>query len=73
MTGVLLAVAAVAGCSSPATHPKPLHSSAGPDRPRPNFVFVLTDDLSWDLVSRSGTVTGWPGAGWPRAGWGRAA
>jgi len=51
VTGVLLAVAAVAGCSSPATHPKPLHSSAGPDRPRPNFVFVLTDDLSWNLVS----------------------
>ena len=51
MIGVLLAVAAVAGCSSPATHPKPLQSSAGPDRPRPNFVFVLTDDLSWNLVS----------------------
>ncbi len=49
MIGLLVtALAAVAGCSSPAAiHPKPaIH-----DRSRPNFVFVLTDDLSWNLVS----------------------
>ena len=49
MIGLLVtALAAVVGCSSPAaTHPKPaIH-----DRSRPNFVFVLTDDLSWNLVS----------------------
>ena len=47
MIGLLVtALAAVAGCSSPAaTHPKPaIHD-------RPNFVFVITDDLSWNLVS----------------------
>ena len=46
----LLAIvfAAVAGCTSPAAiHPKPaIH-----DRSRPNIVFVLTDDVSWNLVS----------------------
>jgi N-acetylglucosamine-6-sulfatase len=43
---LVTALAAVAGCSSPAaTHPKPaIHD-------RPNFVFVITDDLSWNLVS----------------------
>jgi arylsulfatase A-like enzyme len=52
VAGVLLAVAAVAGCTSPAaTHPKPPAPSATHDRPRPNFVFVLTDDLSWNLIS----------------------
>ena len=46
MIGVLLALTAVVGCTSPAAiHPKP----AADDRP--NFVFVLTDDLSWNLVS----------------------
>ena len=52
MTGLLLAVVVVvAGCTSPgATHPKPAHPAAL-DRSRPNFVFVLTDDLSWNLVS----------------------
>ena len=47
MIGLLLtAVFVVAGCTSPAAiHPKP----AADDRP--NFVFVLTDDLSWNLVS----------------------
>ena len=50
--GVLLAVAAMAGCTSPvATHPDARHPSAAHDRSRPNFVFVLTDDLSWNLVS----------------------
>ena len=46
--GILVAaLAAVAGCTSPAaTHPE---ARASDDRP--NFVFVLTDDLSWNLVS----------------------
>ena len=54
MAGLLVAVAVVlAGCTSPAaTGPKPAHPSAASDRSRPNFVFVLTDDLSWNLVSR---------------------
>ena len=52
VAGVLLALAAVAGCTSPAaTHPRPPHPSASHDRSHPNFVFVLTDDLSWNLVS----------------------
>ena len=52
VAGVLLAAAVVAGCTAPAaTHPKPPAPSATHDRPRPNFVFVLTDDLSWNLVS----------------------
>ena len=47
MIGFLAAVfVAVAGCTSPAAiHPKPAVDH------RPNFVFVLTDDLSWNLVS----------------------
>jgi N-acetylglucosamine-6-sulfatase len=50
VVGVLFAVAAVSGCTSPAvTHPRPAHPHA--DRDRPNFVFVLTDDLSMNLVS----------------------
>jgi N-acetylglucosamine-6-sulfatase len=51
--GILAAVFVVlAGCSSPAaTSPKPAHPAAILDRSRPNFVFVLTDDLSWNLVS----------------------
>jgi len=57
MAGVLLAIAAIAGCTSPAAphpkppRPKPPRPSAIRDRSRPNFVFVLTDDLSWNLVS----------------------
>jgi N-acetylglucosamine-6-sulfatase len=52
VAGALLAIAAVVGCTSPAaTHPKPAHPSATHARSRPNFVFVLTDDLSWNLVS----------------------
>ena len=48
----VLAPFAVAGCTSPAAmHPKPPHASATHDPSRPNFVFVLTDDLSWNLVS----------------------
>ena len=42
----------MAGCTSqPTTPPKPAHPSAAYDRSRPNFVFVLTDDLAWNLVS----------------------
>jgi N-acetylglucosamine-6-sulfatase len=49
---VLLAILAAAGCtSSPPAHPKPPRASTAADRSRPNFVFVLTDDLSWNLVS----------------------
>src|SRR5712691_12997507 len=52
VVGVLFAVAAVAGCTSPGVnHPKPPPASGTHDRSRPNFVFVLTDDLSWNLVS----------------------
>ncbi len=48
---VAAAIVAVAGCTSPAaTRPKPPQASAAHERPRPNFVFVLTDDLSWNLV-----------------------
>ncbi|HYX60517.1 MAG TPA: hypothetical protein VE888_16105, partial [Streptosporangiaceae bacterium] len=46
--GLLLAAvfAVIAGCTSPAAiNPKPAVDD------RPNFVFVLTDDLSWNLVS----------------------
>jgi N-acetylglucosamine-6-sulfatase len=50
--GLLAVFAVVAGCTSqPVTHPKPAHPSAAYDRSRPNFVFVLTDDLAWNLVS----------------------
>jgi N-acetylglucosamine-6-sulfatase len=52
VVGILLATGAVAGCTSPgATRPNPLPATADPGRSRPNFVFVLTDDLSWNLVS----------------------
>ena len=49
MIGLLAAVfVVVAGCTSPAaTTPSPRRRR----RARPNFVFVLTDDLSWNLVS----------------------
>jgi N-acetylglucosamine-6-sulfatase len=54
MLGFLVAVFAAVGCtSSPAAHPGPPHATAtaAADRSRPNVVFVLTDDLSWNLVS----------------------
>jgi arylsulfatase A-like enzyme len=52
VAAVLLAILAAAGCTSTtATHPKALAASATRVHPRPNFVFVLTDDLSWNLVS----------------------
>jgi len=52
VAAVLLATVAAVGCTSPAaTHPKPPRPPATRDRSRPNFVFVLTDDLSWNLVS----------------------
>jgi N-acetylglucosamine-6-sulfatase len=58
--GLLLAVLVAVGCTSTSTtaaHPKPPPASATRTasaihgQPRPNFVFVLTDDLSWNLVS----------------------
>ncbi len=54
LAGALLAVA---GCTSPPAGSSPAgHASSGSASPRaaaqrPNFVFVLTDDLSWNLVS----------------------
>jgi N-acetylglucosamine-6-sulfatase len=56
---ILLAVAllAAAGCTSSSTSAAPAgHTTSGSASPsssaqRPNFVFVLTDDLSWNLVS----------------------
>jgi len=44
MAGVLCALLAGTGCASQGS----AHSAPAP---RPNFVFVLTDDLSWNLVS----------------------
>src|SRR5256885_5411275 len=50
--GLLVAVVAAVGCtSSPAAHQEHSRATAAADRSRPNFVFVLTDDLSWNLVS----------------------
>jgi N-acetylglucosamine-6-sulfatase len=50
--GLLVAVVAAVGCtSSPVAHQKHSRATATADRSRPNFVFVLTDDLSWNLVS----------------------
>jgi len=50
--GLLVAVVVAVGCTSaPAAHRKPPHAATAADRSRPNFVFVLTDDLSWNLVS----------------------
>src|SRR3954447_21943964 len=52
LIGLLVAVFAAVGCTSaPAAPPAPPHASTAADRSRPNFVFVLTDDLSWNLVS----------------------
>ncbi len=49
---ILLAVVAAAGCTSAAApRPKALSASAARVHTRPNFVFVVTDDLSWNLVS----------------------
>lgn len=47
LAAVALIVMAMAGCGSSPTKGHP--GAAGP---RPNFVFVLTDDLAWNLVSR---------------------
>ena len=44
LAGALCAVLIGSGCGSPG----PAHSAPAP---RPNFVFVLTDDLAWNLVS----------------------
>jgi N-acetylglucosamine-6-sulfatase len=53
VAGVFFAVLAATGCTSASpgvSHPVSSPSTARPG-PRPNFVFVLTDDLSWNLVS----------------------
>ena len=54
LLGLLTAVLLAAACttSGPA-HPAASagSSSGGPASARPNFVFVLTDDLAWNLVS----------------------
>ncbi len=51
VTGLLCAVLAVAACSSAPGSPSGSSASGRPAGSRPNFVFVLTDDLSWNLVS----------------------
>ena len=51
VTGLLCAVLAVAACSSAPGSPSGSSASGRPGGSRPNFVFVLTDDLSWNLVS----------------------
>jgi N-acetylglucosamine-6-sulfatase len=56
--GCLSCVLLAAGCSSPARPPpSPSQTTAG-TAGRPNFVFVLTDDLSWNLVSHMPHVLG---------------
>ena len=49
VAGVLLAV--LAGAGSTATSTAVSHPAFPPPGSRPNVVFVLTDDLSWNLVS----------------------
>jgi N-acetylglucosamine-6-sulfatase len=54
VAGLLVAVLAGAGCTSSATtstRAPSARASSGRPRARPNFIFVLTDDLSWNLVS----------------------
>ena len=51
MIGLLVAVFAAAGCTSRRPPPETFPASATHHGSRPNFVFVLTDDLSWNLVS----------------------
>lgn len=48
LAGGLLAIVAGASCTS--ASPAVLQPGSLPHGPRPNFVFVLTDDLSWNLV-----------------------
>src|SRR3954468_23544270 len=47
----LLAAAVLAGCGSNARSTAPLAPVAGAGGAKPNVVFILTDDLSWDLVN----------------------
>ena len=51
VTGLLCSVLAAAACSSAPGSPSGSSASGRPGGSRPNFVFVLTDDLSWNLVS----------------------
>lgn len=48
---VLMALTAVAGCVGSSSSSSVTYSSAGTAESRPNFVFVLTDDLSQNLIS----------------------
>src|SRR3954468_23258283 len=48
----LLAAAVLAGCGSNARSTAPLAPVAGAGGAKPNVVFILTDDLSWNLVNR---------------------
>jgi N-acetylglucosamine-6-sulfatase len=58
VTGVIIAALAATGCNTSVgatphvgnTHPQP-SLSGQPASSRPNIIFVLTDDLSWNLVS----------------------
>jgi N-acetylglucosamine-6-sulfatase len=56
LASVLCVVLAGSGCGSSGR----AHAAPGP---RPNFVFVLTDDLSWNLVSRMPQVVALQKAG----------
>jgi arylsulfatase A-like enzyme len=66
LIGLLTAVILAAACtSSGAAHPAASGSgpATGGTSARPNFVFVLTDDLAWNLVSHMPHVVGLQRAG----------
>jgi N-acetylglucosamine-6-sulfatase len=66
LIGLLTAVILAAACtSSGAAHPASSGRSPAPGgtSARPNFVFVLTDDLAWNLVSHMPHVVGLQRAG----------
>ena len=66
LIGLLTAVILVAACtSSGVAHPAASGSGSvtGGTSARPNFVFVLTDDLAWNLVSHMPHVVGLQRAG----------
>jgi N-acetylglucosamine-6-sulfatase len=63
LIAVISLILAMAGCGSPAKgHTSTALSSQRTDS-RPNFVFVLTDDLAWNLVSRMPRVRALENAG----------
>jgi len=64
LIGLLTAVILAAACtSSGAAHPAASGPATGGTSARPNFVFVLTDDLAWNLVSHMPHVAGLQRAG----------